>query len=45
MGSNRPQPHGVPIENSAAALRRENETLSQQVKSLIKAEGALYAYQ
>ena len=28
-----------------AALRRENETLSQQVKRLIKAEGEHYEYQ
>jgi PAS domain S-box-containing protein len=34
-----------PQAGEIAALRRENETLSQQVKRLIKAEGKLYAYQ
>ena len=38
-------PDVSPQAGEIAALRRENETLSQQVKRLIKAEGKLYAYQ
>jgi len=34
-----------PQAGEIAALKRENETLSQQVKRLIKAEGKLYQYQ
>ncbi|MCK9294646.1 MAG: PAS domain-containing protein, partial [Desulfobulbaceae bacterium] len=38
-------PDVSPQAGEISALRRENETLSQQVKRLIKAEGKLYAYQ
>lgn len=34
-----------PLHEEISALRRENETLSQQVKRLIKAEGRLYSLQ
>ncbi len=35
----------APPDDETALLRRENETLAQQVKELVKAEGKLYRYQ